>query len=174
VFEGVKVPLPALPQLPLPDTELTVPVRATRVEVAQIDLDAPAIVTGCLVMATEIVACCIGHMPLLVELRVNFTFPALMSPALIEYVVFTRFADGTKVPVPFADQLPLDVALIIFPLRAIVFWAEHICGIEVAVTIANELTNTVTELATVGHGVFPVELSVNTTRPFVMSVGWIA
>jgi hypothetical protein len=113
-----------------------------------------------------------AHGPLFVEVSVKMIVPAAMSPAVIEYVVDVALIPPGNVPVPLVVQLPVPALPPTNPLSATGFCVEQMSVLVPALTIGALNTLILTVSSTDPHALpRSVEVSVNNTNPFEMSVG---
>lgn len=74
-------------------------------------------------------------------------------------------------PVPLAVQMPWPETPLTVPFRAIVPWLEHRFWLLPAFTDASVVMLTMAVSLTAGQGPLFVEVSVNVTKPLVISAG---
>jgi hypothetical protein len=89
------------------------------------------------VILTFTVSVTTGHGPLFVELKVNVTNPALISPAVIPYEVFIEVLLGLNAPAPLALQIPVVVPPLTFPVKGTLPALEHKVRFGPAFTVAS-------------------------------------
>ena len=82
VPEGEKLPVPAVTQLPVPDPPVTVPLNIAVGEEEQSDGVTATETVGCRITGTVTVFDIAGQGPLLLDVSVKLTDPALISPGV--------------------------------------------------------------------------------------------
>ena len=114
---GRKIPVPVVPHVPDDAPPPTCPFSVTDELLAHTATSLPAFeVPGgsIVIVAWSDTAL---QLPLLVDVNVSITLPAVTSPALHWYVALSVVLFGTNVPVPVVVQIPVLVGPEILPLN---------------------------------------------------------
>jgi hypothetical protein len=102
---GEKVPVPP-DQIPVVVGPDTIPERTLYALFLQENKSIPAFTEGAVVNTIKTLSFTCEQFPLLVDVKIKFTEPELISLALGEYVAFKSVLFGVNVPVP-PDQIPV-------------------------------------------------------------------
>jgi hypothetical protein len=167
--EGLNDPPPLVVQAPAdPVPPKIPPFNAILPDVAQIDWFGPARTVGVLIIVILTVSETTGQTPLLVELKVKTTEPAITSAGVMLYEVLNELLPGLNDPAPAVPQAPAPNGFTV-PLSAIAGTLEHKAWFGPAFTVARGVTCKLIDAATAGQGPLFCEVRVNVTIPALTS-----
>ena len=168
---GSNAPVPLTVHRPVFNNPVTEPVRFTEPEVEHKNWLGPAVTVAGLIMAILTVSVAAVQGPLLVDVSVKITEPAVMSAGVMAYTLFRTGVAGVSAPLPELLHVPVLLPPPMIPERAMVGVVEQSVWLRPASAVGGCLTR-MASVAEAGRQLpLLVDVNVSVTAPAAMSAG---